>query len=71
MRLIDADAYEFPGDLIYEPTVDAVKVVRCKECKHSEDCFADTNLPYSFYCRIHWMGVLSHDYYSYGERKEQ
>ena len=26
MRLIDADAYAFPGDLINEPTVDAVMV---------------------------------------------
>lgn len=26
-RLIDADAYAFPGDLINEPTVDAVEVV--------------------------------------------
>jgi len=33
MRLIDADAYEFPGDLKYEPTIDAVPVVRCRECK--------------------------------------
>lgn len=34
MRLIDADAYQYPGDLIYEPTIDAVEVVRCKDCKH-------------------------------------
>ena len=27
MRLIDADAYQYPGDLIYEPTIDAVPVV--------------------------------------------
>lgn len=32
MRLIDADAYQFPGDLIYEPTIDAVEVVRCRDC---------------------------------------
>ena len=32
MRLIDADAYQYPGDLIDEPTVDAVEVVRCKDC---------------------------------------
>lgn len=28
MRLIDADAYAFPGDLADEPTVDPVFVVR-------------------------------------------
>lgn len=27
MRLIDADAYQFPGDLVNEPTIDAVPVV--------------------------------------------
>ena len=27
MRLIDADAYQFPGDLENEPTIDAVPVV--------------------------------------------
>lgn len=27
MRLIDADAYEYPGDLIHMPTIDAVPVV--------------------------------------------
>lgn len=34
MRLIDADAYAYPGDLIDEPTVEPVFVVRCKDCKH-------------------------------------
>ena len=29
MRLIDADAYAFPGDLINEPTVDAL-IPPCK-----------------------------------------
>lgn len=27
MRLIDADAHEYPGDLIHMPTIDAVPVV--------------------------------------------
>ena len=30
-RLIDANAYAYPGDLINEPTVDAVEVVLIKE----------------------------------------
>ena len=40
MRLIDADAYQFPGDLINEPTIDAVEVVRCKDCiyQHRPQC---------------------------------
>lgn len=32
MRLIDADAYQYPGDLINEPTIDAVPIVRCRDC---------------------------------------
>lgn len=34
MRLIDADAYEYPGDLKDEPTIPAVLVVRCCECEY-------------------------------------
>ena len=33
MRLVNADDYEYPGDLIYMPTIDAVPVVRCKDCQ--------------------------------------
>ena len=36
MRLIDADKYPYPGDLIHEPTVDAVMVTRCRYCKWSK-----------------------------------
>ena len=39
LRLIDANAYEYPGDLIHMPTIDAVPVVRCVECIHRcTDC---------------------------------
>ena len=46
MRLIDAGAYEFPGDLVNEPTIDAVEVVRCKDCKHCTiyRCRADNGI---------------------------
>lgn len=50
------------------PTVDAVPVVRCRDCKHSYDCHGgltcshgvcvDCIVPPDFYC-------------SYGERKEE
>lgn len=63
MRLIDADAYQFPGDLVNEPTIDAVPVVRCKDCCHAEvvrnkgvvmyiGCgyFPNTILSKDFYC---------------------
>ena len=71
MRLIDADAlmYEANSDGAYgyvdakqiadAPTVDAVEVVRCKDCKHR---YSDSWCEYvddddNFYCAI-------------GERKE-
>ena len=53
---------------IYEPTVDAVEVVRCRECKHSKCreyardgflCFCNKNLEY-------WQ---LNDFCSYGERE--
>ena len=31
-RLIDANAYQYPGDLENEPTINAVEVVRCRDC---------------------------------------
>lgn len=50
-----------------QPTVDAVPVVRCKDCKH----FIRT-LENETYCNC--VGGLTepeeHDYCSYGERKE-
>ena len=81
MRLIDADAlmYEANSDGAYgyvdakqiseAPTVDAIPVVRCRECKHrgTDDCIfhikgepADEEL----------LLKLDNDFCSYGERKE-
>lgn len=50
MRLIDADAYAFPGDLEYEPTIDpeslrpkgewihrAADAWECTRCKYESD----------------------------------
>ena len=72
MRLIDADALmdEVNSDGAYgyvdakqiseSPTVDAVHVVRCRECKHLGFCGDATNLEV--------MGFYG--YCSRGERKE-
>lgn len=74
MRLIDADALieEANSDGAYgyvdtkqiadAPTIDAVPVVRCRECKHYDG---------KWLCKI--SGVPSRkpdDFCSYGERKE-
>ena len=77
-RLIDyyylAEKIECPGEpLVYwhdieaAPTVDAVEVVRCRECKHCD--------PENYHCDHH-MGTAAplrrkpDDFCSYGERKE-
>ena len=46
----------------FAPTIDAVPVVRCKDCKHfmSDICYFDMGL---HFCR-------GDDFCSYGERKE-
>ena len=45
------------------PTVDAVEVVRCRDCKHRED---------RLYCRLRKQPVIvmNTDFCSYGERKD-
>ncbi len=78
-RLIDADAlldrkFIRDGNTIFckkisavdideAPTVDAVPVVRCKDCIHRDDgsCPMDENYP--------WHDTKSDDYCSYGERR--
>ena len=77
MRLIDADALLAEYDRQHEgepgkarkliedaPTVDAVEVVRCKDCKYLmfSDCYGE--------CGKGHMGIVSpYDFCSYGERK--
>lgn len=68
-RYIDADAYEFSGDLINEPTADVVEVVRCKDCKYWG------GITFGNICR-RWTGLnvknctKPNDFCSYGERRE-
>ena len=84
MRLIDyyylAEKIECPGEpLVYwydieaAPTVDAVEVVRCRECKHhyweQEPCHGKS----VHYCKLpHMRGVevFKEFFCYYGERKE-
>lgn len=78
MRLIDADELReqcddpfwcvWLGDIDNAPTIDAVPVVRCKDCKHScmDNLFGDR------WCQL--LGsirvVKEDDYCSRGERKD-
>ena len=49
------------------PTVDAVEVVRCKDCKHRADEWECGN----YLCNLKMIGfVRANDFCSYGERRE-
>lgn len=80
-RLIDANAlieeanaegaygYVDAFQIANTPTVDAVEVVRCRECKHwhKETLFCDY-MPYGeAQERVNWY---ADDFCSYGERKD-
>lgn len=56
-------------DIAYEPTVDAVPVVRCKDCKRCRNgCQCDVPLGVSEMEK--YILVDEDDFCSYGERKE-
>ena len=83
MRLIDLDS-NYIRETIYRrafktrqdiedwlnnaPTIDAVPVVRCRECKQGE--IDDPDFPDQYYCHA-GCGWNNGDFYcAYGERKE-
>ena len=60
--------YEIADEIEGAPTVDAVEVVRCRECKQGE--VDDPDFPDQYYCHA-GCGWNNGDFYcSYGERKE-
>ena len=67
---------EFVRFLKKQPTVDAVEVVRCKDCKYY--CQDKINgvicrhpeLDFDIECYDHWINTNPDDFCSYGERKE-
>ena len=83
MRLIDLDS-DYIQETLYRrgfktrqdieewlnsaPIIDAVPVVRCKDCKQGE--IDDPDFPDQYYCRA-GCGWNNGDFYcAYGERKE-
>ena len=56
------------------PTVDAVEVVRCKDCKYynpeSQRCDHPC-LDYDVECFDHWIDTEPDDFCSYGERRDK
>lgn len=80
MRLIDADelmekyhktpVWDSWVEINNAPTIDAVPVVRCKDCKHeisTADIRARTG---SYWCNYKLQPCDADDFCSYGERKE-
>ena len=81
MRLIDADTLESYGlsrffddyafDVIDKmPTIDAVQVVRCRECRSGEKRKTANFNPF-WYCTRQGCSIKADDYCSYGERRER
>ena len=52
--------------LLHAPTVDAVKVVRCRDCKYHED----TPVTGFEHCCLYGLTMRYNDFCSYGERKD-
>ena len=74
MKALGHDAIEILAEIEFAPTVDAVEVVRCKDCKHFNmqrmECEND-------YVSTDYEGVADYsinfgpdDFCSYGERKD-
>jgi hypothetical protein len=57
------------NDINEAPTIDAVEVVRCKDCKHHEKFLFDDS---KLLCWVHDIDIVVSptDYCSYGERRE-
>ena len=75
MRLIDADEIKKSSQgIVWEewldmrPTIDAVPVVRCKDCSYWKA--AKLNTKGFLVCPASGMEITEDDYCSYGERKE-
>ena len=56
--------------IAHELTVDAVQVVRCKDCCRSVILYSD-NDPIDGYCRLHNIAVTKDFFCADGEKKEE
>ena len=82
-RLIDANAlikeantdgaygYVDAKQIADAPTIDAVEVVRCRDCKHwdAETWFCDNHSTFDHH-GLDWNMFSEDDFCSYGERKD-
>ncbi len=59
----------FYAELTNAPAVDAVEVVRCKDCfYHKDSCFAGEG---NIYCDVHMKYFPKDGFCNYGERREK
>lgn len=68
--IIQRNVGEVRDEIKALPTVDAVEVVRCKDCKHQEECMKQL----VFWGRDHVLEMNTYQYHkldfcSYGERR--
>lgn len=71
---VDSAECQIALDTISEaPTVDAVEVVRCKDCKHGMKSHLQPRHAKNYLCRHSWEGEYHEpDHFcSYGERKAE
>ena len=66
---IDEAKKTFDTIIDVQPTVDAVEVVRCKDCFICETRQTANYLPF-LYCELHDCSVLGDFFCSWGERKD-
>ena len=63
------ELYDIIDRIGEQPTVDAVEVVRCKECKQWSRNIGIADSP-NGHCFCHDIETNGHDFCSYGERRE-
>ena len=52
------------------PTIDAVEVVRCKDCVRKQEWLIDYTHDSDWFCTLHECAMNDDDFCSYGERRE-
>ena len=62
-------AFDYVADILIDdaPTIDAVEVGRCKDCKYR---YMDGEITHYYWCRLHDRPVDDTDYCAWGEESE-
>ena len=66
------DAIEILAELEFADTIDAVEVIRCKDCKNWREGFTGSGMRINTWCPLMNGSVTKdNDFCSYGERREE